>query len=224
MSTALMYSFANRGDCRVIDEPLFGFFLELTGVWRPSREEALRIMSHDPDAILADMQDAGSFDFVFSKNMANHLEGLDYSLLGDFRNIILTRKPAAVLSSYLKQVKHPTSLDLCYDHQLKIIGYLRNEDIPFLVVDSDELRDKPAEVLMRLCEFSGIPFTRKMLRWPKGARSEDGVWAKYWYDHVHQSTGFMPSPAKDFPVPEGMEQLHEASLKKYNEIISYQDE
>lgn len=224
LSTALMYSFANRGDCRVMDEPLFGYFLEKTGVWRPSREEALRLMSRDPEQILADMKETGGADFVFSKNMANHLEGLDFSVLHGFRNIILTRKPAAVLSSYLKQVEHPTPLDLCYDHQLRILRYLRAQKIPHLIIDSDDLRDSPKRVLSRLCEFAGIEFSDKMLQWPAGARPEDGVWAKYWYAHVHQSTGFMPSPAREFDVPEGMEDLHKESLIKYQEIISYKDE
>ena len=38
LSTALMYSFINRGDCKAYDEPLFGYFLKQTGVWRPSRD------------------------------------------------------------------------------------------------------------------------------------------------------------------------------------------
>ena len=41
ISTALMYSFANRQDTKVIDEPLFGYFLKHTGVWRPSAKEVL---------------------------------------------------------------------------------------------------------------------------------------------------------------------------------------
>lgn len=224
LSTALMYSFANRGDCRVIDEPLFGYFLERTGVWRPSRVEALKLMERDPEMILTDMKTTGNYNYVFSKNMANHLEGLDFALLKNFQNIILTREPAAVLSSYRKQVEKPTALDLCYEHQLQILRYLKQKDIDFLVVDSDELRNSPAEVLEMLCQFLGIPFTHKMLSWPAGARPEDGVWAKYWYAHVHQSTGFMPSPARKFEVPEGLEDLHAVSLKKYQEIITYKHE
>ena len=224
LSTALMYSFANRGDCRVIDEPLFGYFLEKTGVWRPSRVEALELMDKDPKRILMDMQQTGNFNYVFSKNMANHLEGLDFGLLGSFQNILLTREPAAVLSSYLKQVEKPTALDLGYDHQLQILRYLKEKDIDFIVVDSDELRGAPDEVLQNLCAFLGIPFTLKMLSWPAGPRPEDGVWAKYWYGHVHQSTGFMPSPARNYEVPEGMEALYTESLKKYQEIITYKNE
>ena len=136
VSTALMYSFGNREDCRILDEPLFGYFLNQTGVWRPSREEALTSMELDSVKILADMKRSFAQTFTFSKNMANHLEGLDYSVLDNFNNVILTRSPAPVLSSYRKQVKVPTSLDLCYEHQLKIIHHLRQENLPFLVIST----------------------------------------------------------------------------------------
>ena len=41
MSTALMYSFAQRSDTRVLDEPLYGHFLAKTGAERPDREATL---------------------------------------------------------------------------------------------------------------------------------------------------------------------------------------
>ncbi|MGB0195676.1 MAG: hypothetical protein ACPF84_04020, partial [Flavobacteriales bacterium] len=40
-STALMYSFAQRPDFGVVDEPLFAHFLQQTGAERPSRAEVL---------------------------------------------------------------------------------------------------------------------------------------------------------------------------------------
>ena len=43
-----MYSFAQRLDTRVMDEPLFGHFLAFTGVDRPSREDVLRTMPSQP--------------------------------------------------------------------------------------------------------------------------------------------------------------------------------
>ena len=48
ISTALMYSFGNRMDFAIVDEPLFGYFLDYTGAWRPSRDEVLKIMEKDP--------------------------------------------------------------------------------------------------------------------------------------------------------------------------------
>ena len=42
-----------------------------------------------------------------------------------------------------------------------------------------------------------IPFEEKMLNWKKGARQEDGIWAKYWYKNLHNSTGFLPYTEKE---------------------------
>ena len=32
-------------------------------------------------------------------------------------------------------------------------------------------------------------FSEKMVKWPKGKRKSDGVWAKYWYGNVENSSG-----------------------------------
>jgi hypothetical protein len=45
------------------------------------------------------------------------------------------------------------------------------------------------------------------LAWPKGAREEDGVWAKYWYQNVHHSTGFAKYKPKSEPFPERLKPL-----------------
>lgn len=37
-----------------------------------------------------------------------------------------------------------------------------------------------------------MPFTERMLAWPAGSRSTDGVWAPHWYAAVEASTGFEP--------------------------------
>ncbi|CAK9167487.1 unnamed protein product, partial [Ilex paraguariensis] len=44
LSTSLMYSFAQRDDIEVLDEPLYANFLRATGVDRPYREELLSKM------------------------------------------------------------------------------------------------------------------------------------------------------------------------------------
>ena len=31
-----------------------------------------------------------------------------------------------------------------------------------------------------------------MLSWPEGPRLSDGIWGRFWYDNVWQSTGFQP--------------------------------
>ncbi len=219
VSTALMYSFAQRTDCHVMDEPLFGHFLKFTGVARPSRKEVLQMMPTDAEAILKSFSAPSEQPFVMLKNMANHLEGLDFNILQDFKNVILTRHPAKVIHSYTKNVAQPTELDLCYFHQSKIVQFLKEKQQPFYILDSDDLIENPEEKLREVCVFLEIPFDEKMLRWEAGPRSEDGVWAKYWYENVHRSTGFsQPKKDKEYPIPGHLKMLYETSLNYYKKL------
>jgi len=52
VSTALMYSFARRPDTKVVDEPLYGHYLRISERDHPGRDEVLRAMEHDGDAIM----------------------------------------------------------------------------------------------------------------------------------------------------------------------------
>ena len=190
-STALMYSFAQRPDTQVFDEPLFAHFLKKTGVSRPSREEVLATMPSELDKIQENWKDAKK-PCVFLKHMANHLEGLDPSMFQEHRHVILTREPRKVLRSYMAHIQVPTPLDLCYQHQLKWLNYCEVNQWPVVVLDSDALVANPELSLLRLCEWLELPFSTGMLHWTPGPRIEDGVWAKYWYQSVHRSAGWEP--------------------------------
>jgi hypothetical protein len=41
ISTALMRSWENRPDCRVVDEPLYAYYLAETGLNHPARDEVI---------------------------------------------------------------------------------------------------------------------------------------------------------------------------------------
>ncbi len=218
VSTALMYSFAQHPLVQVWDEPLFGHFLAHTGVWRPSRDEVLETMECDANEVWKKIEAENKLPFAFLKNMANHLEGLNSKKLKECRNIVLLRQPSAVIASYVKQIEKPSLLDLCYPQQLRIIEYCQSKDLPYLVVDSDEILKNPQTQLQKMCEFAGLPFNNAMLQWPAGARPEDGVWAKYWYHNVHQSTGFGAYQTKTRSVPSHLVSLLAESDEFYQKI------
>ncbi len=223
LSTALMYAFAQRQDTRVLDEPLFGYFLDHTGVERPSRQEALQQMDHNASRIFSSFKIPDDRPYLFLKNMANHCEGLSLSKIENFRNVVLTRHPAKVLASYTAQVKMPSMLDLGYAHKLAILRHLKKKDLPLLVVESDELASTPERELQRLCRYFEIPFQSGMLHWPPGPRREDGVWAKYWYHNLHNSTGFVaPSKTKKYQVPPALNDLYRQCLEYYQQIKTYE--
>ncbi len=219
ISTALMYSFAQRPDTVVLDEPFYGFFLRWTGIDHPGRDEIIASMPLDPAGIFGQIENRETEKgLVFVKNMAHHLDGFDYRRIGQYRNVFLIRDPAQMLVSYAKVRTQPTLADIGLQHQADLYGQLAAAGSPPLVLDGNEVRKNPASVLTKLCGALGIPFTEKMLQWPAGPRPEDGIWAKHWYANVHQSTGFLPPDARAVRVPPSLEPVYEAALPYYHQL------
>ena len=53
VSTALMYSFAQRDDIRVVDEPLYGHYLRVTGADHPGGNDVMAAMNCDLKTLLS---------------------------------------------------------------------------------------------------------------------------------------------------------------------------
>ena len=220
ISTAMMYSFGNRADTSIVDEPLFGYFLKRTGVWRPSREEVLATMNTDASKVIEKLCEPNTkADIFFMKHIANHLIDLDWSFLKGFRNVILTRNPKKVLLSYDAHVKSPTMLDVAYEIQLELLNYLKENKLHYVVLDADQVLQDPASQLKKLCFELNIPFDEKMLSWEPGPRIEDGIWAKYWYDNVHKSSGFKKGSNVSTDLPLHLEELYIRSLHIYKKLL-----
>lgn len=223
ISTALMYSFAQRKDTRVYDEPLYGHYLSQTDAdeYHPGAEEVLESMETDGQKVVDWMMGPHDKPVVFFKQMTHHLVNLDHSFLEDTINIILTRDPKEMLPSYAKQVKNPSMRDVGYAQHLELLQYLQERESEFVVLTSKSVLVDPPGTLRKLCDSIGIPFDEAMLSWEKGARPEDGVWAKYWYDSVHQSTGFKPYQPKTEPFPEALNPLLEKCRPIYEKLVKY---
>ena len=55
VSTALMYSFAQRPDTRVVDEPLYAHYLRVSGAEHPGKAEVLRSQEQDGEKVVRDV-------------------------------------------------------------------------------------------------------------------------------------------------------------------------
>ena len=203
-STALMYSVAQREGVQVVDEPLFGHYLALTGARRPSRDEVLAVQETDPAALLPVLQPRTEDRFL--KHMACHLRGWAPEVFADHVHVLLIRDPAAVVASYRKGVLRPTLEDLGCAWQAHWWRVCRSAGWPVHVLDSDRLVEAPEEGLKALCRACGWEWDERMLRWEPGPRPEDGVWAKRWYGGVHASSGWAanraPQPAVELSETE----------------------
>lgn len=203
VSTALMYSFAQRSDTRVVDEPLYGHFLRVTGTAHPGRDEVLAKVNCDGDAVmrglLAEREEPGR-KILFMKQMAHHLVDVDRDFMDRTSNVFLVRDPRQMLPSLTIQMPHAQLADTGLETQWRLYRDLAGLGQRPAVLDSRELLLDPRGVLAKLCAHLEIPFTENMLSWPAGPRPEDGIWAPHWYHAVHRSTGFSPYvEKKDFP-------------------------
>ncbi len=194
ISTAMMRAWENRDDCAVWDEPLYGHYLHKTGIAHPGAEEVIADQGTDWQAIVE--QCSGNSlqnkPLFYQKHMTLHLlPEIDRSFLSSLLNCFLIREPERVIASYAAVRSEATFEDIGFIQQAELFDYVikTTREIP-VVIDSREFLQNPEAMLRVLCAKIGVNFDEKMLRWPPGPRKSDGVWAKYWYDSVWNSTEF----------------------------------
>ena len=158
---------------------------------------------------------------VFFKQMAKHLVDLDRSFLPRFRNILLTRDPHDMLSSFQVQIPDATLDDTGLPEMIEILESLLEAGEQPIVIDSKLLLQNPRGVLSELCDRLGLTFDEAMLSWPSGPKPEDGVWAPHWYASVHRSTGWQPYVPKHAELLPSVVAAYEASLPLYERLLPY---
>ena len=206
ISTGLMYSFRSRSDTTVIDEPLYAHYLRVhPDVDHPGRSESLASMNPDGAAVVDEvlLADHGT-PVVFFKNMGHHIGRvfMDLEWLDQMVNVFLIRQPAAMLTSFITRIPDPTPEMTGMPQQVELLDRIVERGGNPIVLESSQILTDPPGVLAELCDRIGIPWDPAMLSWEPGPKPEDGVWSKYWYDRLHETTGFEPYQQKETPVPE----------------------
>ncbi len=221
ISTALMYSFRQRADTTVLDEPLYAHYLRVTGRDHPGAAEVLADQSPDGDTVVRDLI-LGPVDtpVLFCKQMAHHLVELDRSFLGSCRNVLLTRHPADMLRSLAVQLPDAGLADTGLENLVSILDAATATGEHPVVIDSRTLLDDPRATLTVVCNRLGLEFDEAMLAWPAGPKPEDGVWAGHWYENVHQSTGFEAPRPSSHPWPSRLDAVLEAAMPLYERLLA----
>jgi Sulfotransferase domain len=221
ISTAFMYSFAQRPDTTVVDEPLYAHYLSKTDseAGHPGTDEVLASQENSGDRVVQDVIfGAYATPVVLFKQMTHHLIHLDWAFMLETLNIMLIRNPREIIHSYSKVIPNPAMQDIGVEKQLEVFDFLTKSNRLNAVVDARELLMNPRNVLSQLCEKLGLPFDENMLKWQPGPRPEDGVWAKYWYSNVHRSSGFEPFEEKQVKLPPHLESLAQTCQPFYEQL------
>ena len=223
VSTAMMYSWRQRTDTTVIDEPMYGHYLVVTGLDHPDRDRILATVPTDADDIITKMLEPDCPTPVrFYKNMAHHLVGFDPAAFDELASFLLVRDPRDMLPSLAKSLgRPPVMADTGFDFQVEIVARQLANGVAPIVVDSRVLLDEPAAVLAELCARLDLPFDAAMLSWPAGPKPEDGVWAGHWYTRLHLTTGFEPYQPKSEPLPRQLESLYADCRPLYEHLTEF---
>lgn len=221
ISTTLMYSFAQRADTVVVDEPLYASYLCNTNAkeYHPGASEIISSQENNGEKVIDWMTGSHDKPLVFFKNMTHHLLDLDRSFMKDVVNVILTRDPKEMIPSFVKVIENPTIGDIGYADHTNLQNYFEENNIPYIVLDSKLILQNTKGVLQQFCDLIGVDFDENMLQWEKGARKEDGVWAKYWYDNIHESVGFMDYKPKSKKFPDKYQSLLHSCTEHYGKLL-----
>jgi len=215
-----MYSFAQRTDTTVVDEPFYAYYLRNHRVEHPGRESILESLPNTVDQVMAMLKTIEDRAHLFIKGMAHHVHELPIHHFQDMANIIFIRDPKQLIASYAQVMPQPTMNDVGISHQVDLFRALKQHGIPALILDSGLLLNDPQAILTELCLQLGISWDNKMLSWDAGARPEDGVWAKYWYHNVHLTTGFAKQESSSRSLPQNCQELYARSLPLYKALRS----
>lgn len=221
LSTTMMYSFAQRLDFDVQDEPFYGVYLAHSGIAHPMRDQIIASMETDPKRVVEKFGRVKAGN-LYSKQMTQHMiDVVPRDWFVDARHVFLIRHPARVVASYAAKRGNPAAADIGVAMQAQIFDQVRALGQNPLVIDSHDIRNAPEENLRKLCNSLGLDWDPGMLTWPRGGNAADGIWARHWYGAVHGSTGFA-GPEGKLPILElNLQSVADAAMPQYEALAAH---
>jgi Sulfotransferase domain len=185
-STAFARMMAERGDRVVVHEP----FSQVVDFGEAKVGDRVAHTEHD---VLAALRAVAAEEPVFFKDTTDfHYPALlaDQSFLAGATHTFIIRHPAEAIASH-----HELNPNLGRDE----IGFARVHEIftavraatgtTPVVIDSDDLLDRPADTVRAYCSAVGIPFLPDALSWESSMRPEWQATSR-WHESTSRTSGF----------------------------------
>ncbi len=225
LSTAMMRSFGSRADTVVSDEPFYGAYLKTSGDPQVMADQVMASMDCDWHTVAKSMSGShpSHAPIWYQKHMAHHMVGpIAHDDLTSMRHAFLIRDPARVVASYAAKhvVVTPEHLGTArqvefFDRESDRLGHAPP------VIDSADILADPALMLKQLCNALEIAWDPAMLRWEKGLRDTDGIWAAHWYDAVARSGGFGKPDLRPVALDSRDQAVADACQSDYAKLSRY---
>ncbi len=145
-----------------------------------------------------------------------------YDDFSGFIHAFLIREPERMIASYLRKRESARFEDFGLERQAEF--FEREADrigrAP-PVIDANDVLADPEAVLSKLCAQLGILWDPAMLRWERGRRETDGIWAAHWYNAVEASTGFGPPETGPVALPPDPQRLADKCRPYYERLAAH---
>lgn len=219
LSTALMRSFENRQDTNVWDEPLYAYYLKETKKDHPLAKDIINRYETNINKLSIQMTKNTGKKNLYQKHMSHHIlteTSIDWIAKGI--NCFLIRHPKDVIRSYIQKNNLDNANDIGFPMQMKLFNLVEKFISNPIVINAEDLSNYPKKTLTNLCKRLKIPFSKKMLQWPKGKRVSDGIWEKIWYKNVKLSTKFENLNVSKDEIPIKYKNIYLECIDIYNKL------
>ena len=163
ISTALMYSFGNRDDFEIIDEPFYSNYLIETGLDHPMREEIILSQPENVDQIILTLSQKRTIGgkSLYQKHMSQHMtNSIPRNWFDQVKHIFLLRHPARVISSFSKKYDNVSENDIGFKKQVELFSEVIKQGLDPIVVNSEDIRKSPEQTITKICKRLNIGFQK----------------------------------------------------------------
>jgi hypothetical protein len=126
-----------------------------------------------------------------------------------------------MLPSLAIQLPDATLADTGLANQVHLLNSIVEHGEKPIVIDSSALLGNPESFLHSLCDRLDIKQDPSMLSWAAGPKPEDGVWAPFWYQNVHSSTGFDRGLPSRRTVPSNLVPVLDEAIGLFDRLIEF---
>ena len=216
-----LYGFNASWENRMIPLSLitfYGYYLQSTDADHPGKKQ-----------IVASMEPIGERSFLICWSprgqciyFLSEADGAPYVLKRLRINAagILVRDPIEMIPSLRETTNLRPSCHGLTRSMDPFQRLIKNGHTP-IVIDARAVLEDPAGQLKALCERLDLTFDPAMLSWPAGRRETDGVWARYWYEAVEQTTGFQSYRSKQRAIPTHLRDVYVEAVQIYKKLKAF---
>jgi len=229
-STAFEWMMRQRGDLDCLHEP-FGeaWYQGEAPLWHRYKAGEVTTPGLTLTTVWQDIQARANIGPVFTKDFPHYINHLwTPEFLSNFTHSFLIRNPSKTITSTYKQWPDFHEGEIGFPEQRALFDLVTalNDGTPPPVIDSDDLLEKPYEMVEAYCDAVEIPFIADALTWEPGGDPAKHSWwdGGSFHQNLANSTGLKPQKSKHIEISDATErvrQVYRRMVPHYEHLYQY---